>query len=165
MKILPAIVLGCLLVLAASGQTAALSGVLTDLAGAAIPGAGVKATAKDGREFKDRTNSIGVYALRLPAGTYRIEFKMTGCDGFIVPEYVIGPNADAVLDAEIPVETCKVSDASSWLAETPPVVPPVASRAGMLLPNDISARPLQELPAAPKPGKNKKKKSHFNSKL
>jgi hypothetical protein len=116
MRILSVLVLSLMftaMALTADAQMAILSGTLTDPTGAFITGAQVKATGKDEKEFQAKTNSLGVYAFELPVASYRIEFKVTGCDSFVIPEYVITDEKRPVLDAELPDQNCKSAQYAS----------------------------------------------------
>jgi hypothetical protein len=102
------IILLCAMIAAA--QSSSLSGQVTDANGSVIANAEVTAIAKDKAVFRSRVDRYGVYNIKLPGGAYRIEFVLVGCKNFVVPEYVIEKNTNAVLDAEIPAGTCEAAD-------------------------------------------------------
>jgi hypothetical protein len=107
MKALLIIILLAVFAFTANAQISSLSGQVTDQNGAIVTGAEVAAIAKNKTEFRAHTDSYGVYDIKLPAGAYRIEFTLTGCKNFVIPEYVIDADTNARLDAEVPGANCK----------------------------------------------------------
>lgn len=107
MKALLIIILLAVFAFTANAQISSLSGQVTDQNGAIVTGAEVAAIAKNKAEFRAHTDSYGVYDIKLPAGSYRIEFTLTGCKNFVIPEYVIDADTNARLDAEVPGAICK----------------------------------------------------------
>lgn len=136
------------------GQTSSLSGQVTDMNGVVMPGTEVLAItngAKDKREFLSRADSYGVYSFKMPGGSYRLEFKVKGCKNFVIPEYVLGADTNARLDAEIPVANCEVTGGPSGGAFAPNV-------SGLPLDAKTLAAMRSVLVVVEPPGEKKEKK-------
>ena len=63
---------------ASQDRTGALSGLITDTTGRALPGATVTAVAEQGEARQAVTNSAGAYRLDGLQGRYRVEARMNG---------------------------------------------------------------------------------------
>ena len=80
-----------------------VTGHITDLAGAVIPGVKIKLAGKGPvREQKTTTDETGAYHFNnLPAGTYKLEFRFTGFKRELIKEFVVGDRESIQVDLEM----------------------------------------------------------------
>ncbi len=83
-----------------SGAKGAIRGTVTDPAGAAVPGAMVKATLKNSsHEFETKTNDDGKFILRnLPVGLYELRCDYSGFKSAVVSEVPVSSSNITTLD-------------------------------------------------------------------
>ena len=92
------------------GGPGILTGTVTDLQGALIPGVIVEAKERKGKFLKSQTGSDGIYTLSLPAGRYRLSFKSTfGLTPIIIDDYQVPFLLTMHLDVSLPCDDpCKI---------------------------------------------------------
>lgn len=102
--------------------TASITGTITDPAGAAIPGATVRATSQErGQTYVAVTNDTGLYRIaQLPVGTYAMKIEKQGFASVSYPPFVLTLNQVARLDVAMKIgqasETVQVTGEAPILA-------------------------------------------------
>jgi hypothetical protein len=135
----------CVLILAAplAAQDArgSIVGRVTDISGAVVPGAEVRAiNVATGVAASSRTNQSGNYTLPyLPPGIYTVSTEMTGFKRFVRENVQVRVND--VVQLDIPMELGDVTEAVQVTAETPLLTTTEAS-----LGQVIDERRINELP-------------------
>jgi len=128
------------LALAQSPQ-ATLSGIVTDVTGAVVPGVQVTAVnAATGQQATTTTNDAGFYVLtQLPIGTHTIEAEKTGFRKYVRQSFTLTTGATVALDIQL--EIGEASDTVTVTGQTP-LLETRTSEAGQL----IESRAVRDLP-------------------
>ena len=102
---LRAILGGLLIATGALAQTSAgsISGLVTDVSGAVVPGVEIEVTDMDRNvSFETATNEAGFYVVTpLPPGRYRVTAESEGFRGFVLEPFPIATQQKAGLDIEL----------------------------------------------------------------
>jgi hypothetical protein len=101
------------------GSTGAITGIVTDPLGAAVPGAQV--TAKNARtsiEYPATTGDDGIYVIKnLPAGSYRVTFDAAGFKRAVITDVIVRSSNVTQLNVSLEVGTVSESVTITAAAE------------------------------------------------
>jgi hypothetical protein len=128
-----------------SGARGAISGMVIDASGAAIPGTEVSAkNIGSGQTFTIKTDDSGNYVLRnLPAGTYTLEFKTVGFRDAVITGVPVRSSSVTSLDATL--EVGSVTQEVTVTGEAAQVNTTMSSLAGMVSEQKVGSLPQQAM--------------------
>ena len=158
MKLFSVLILALTCSLGTFGQNIKLTGTISDPSGAVVPGAKVKATSKDERQSIAQSNTEGVYVIDLVPGTYRLEVNSPGFVTYIIDQYLVKDaasgemNFSMVLTGRTDHEPCGYGGDCGYSEEIKIEKP--------ILQDNISLRPIIEVPKQTKPISKKKIKNN-----
>jgi hypothetical protein len=100
-----------------SGATGAISGVITDAAGAIVPGATVKATNKiTAQTYEAKSDSEGRYLIRVPSGRYDVRCDAPGFKSLVISDVPV--QSAGLTEVKMTLEVGTVSEAVAITADS-----------------------------------------------